>query len=225
MQVAHRKWARVIMRHTEEDEPLVWSGRPRRGLVLRGRDALAIPVSLAVTAGAVFAGLELHARFGVDPMPTVQRAIVLWAPLAALGLIAAYYLLGRFVVDAFRRRSTIYGLTPQRLIVVSGMLGDHVESFGLLALPEADLRLIEQRADGHGTVRLRRPGFFGWLFHEWRAGTGLWFPPLAGTAAPRLDQVEDAAKVLEGLRKLRAKEAARHERRAQRKKCRPVGVG
>ena len=221
MQVAHRKWARKLMDLFGEGEKLLWSDRPRTGITLRKADVVLIPVSIAMVAGALWGANEAITRYGSREMPETFRWLTLWIPIGLGGLLCAYYLLGRFVVDAFRRRTTYYGLSNQRIIILNGLTGAET-SIGLLTIEDADLRVL-----GSGqrrTVRLRRPGIMGWLFHEWRAGTGFWFPPLAGSLAPRLDLVEDADAVVEAIRKARRKAEEHQEKRRERKKNRKQRV-
>lgn len=71
----------------------------------------------------------------------------LWGvPFVAIGL---YLIVGRFFVDAWLRARTYYGLTDQRVLVVSEQGSRKVTSLSLLHLPE--ISCTEDR-NGLGTI-------------------------------------------------------------------------
>jgi hypothetical protein len=129
-----------ITKELERDERVLWTGMPKQGLMLRGSDAFMIPFSLmwggfaitwevlAIMSGAPF----FFALFGI--------------PFVVIGI---YILFGRFFVDARRRAHTFYGLTDQRVIIVSGIWSRSVKSLNLRML--TDVSLVE-KADHKGTI-------------------------------------------------------------------------
>ena len=64
-------------------------------------------------------------------------------------LIGAHMLVGRFFVDKWQRARTTYGLTSQRVIIVSELFRRSIKSLNLRTL--ADVSLTE-RPDGSGTI-------------------------------------------------------------------------
>jgi len=71
----------------------------------------------------------------------------LWGiPFVVVGL---YIIIGRFFVDARIRRATAYGVTSDRVIMISGFPRRTVKSVSLLSLSE-----ISFAEDGSGTITL-----------------------------------------------------------------------
>ncbi len=94
----------------ERGERLLWWGRPYPGLALRRRDALLIPFAAAWLGLAVYWQAEATAR---EPGP---GATLFGAAFIAIGL---YMLAGRFLVEAWRRRRTLYAVSARRVIILA----------------------------------------------------------------------------------------------------------
>ncbi len=125
-------------------ERLLWAGRPKQGLLLRGEDAWLIPFTLV---WSLFAFSFLSATPLSTPFP-----FNLILPL--FSIVGFYFLIGRFLVDMWLRSRTYYGLTDQRAVIVTGGFTRNLRSVNLRAL--ADLKLTERR-DRTGTIELGRP--------------------------------------------------------------------
>lgn len=151
-------YASVVQTDLNPGERLLWTGQPRRGIVLRPSDAIQIPFSLFWCGFAIF--WEVSVVFGGAPIFMAFFGI----PFVLIGL---YMLVGRFFVDAFRRRSVIYALTDQRIMVYSGVSVRELKSLNLTALP--GLQLSERR-DGSGTI-LFMDGLAGRLA-SWSVSSG-----------------------------------------------------
>ena len=121
-------------------EQALWTGHPRTGLVLRVSDAFAIPFSVLWAGFAIF-WLYSAAESGA-PLPFVLFGV----PFVFVGI---YIVIGRFFVEARQRGATYYAVTPQRIIIASGLLTRKVQSLSLKTLHEVSL---SERADGSGTI-------------------------------------------------------------------------
>jgi len=170
-------------------ERLLWAGHPRRGLRLVMADALLIPFSMLWCGFAIF--WERNALAAAAP-----GFFALWGvPFVAMGL---YMVFGRFIADAVRRSKITYGLTPRRLILISGVLSRQVKSIDLSSLGELS---VGERRDGSGTITLGTsssptPWGVSLLGPSW--------PGAAGRLPPMLEAVEHARAVYEKIRTLKS---------------------
>lgn len=91
-------------------ERLLWAGRPDPDVILTGADLFLVPFSLLWGGFAIF--------WEVAAMPSGPLFFRLWGiPFVAAGV---YFIGGRFVHKAYRKRRTAYGLTATRAIVAVG---------------------------------------------------------------------------------------------------------
>ena len=165
-------------------ERLLWSGQPRQGLVIRPSDAYTIPFSLMWAGFAIF-WESMVIKSGA---PFFFK---LWGiPFVLAGL---YFVFGRFIIDARQRSRTFYGVTNERIIIVSGLFNKSIKSLNLRTLADVSLN---QRADGSGTITFapsiqQRPW---WL----NAGAGM--PARGQQTTPELEMIEEAKKVYDIIR-------------------------
>lgn len=161
-----------LAREIGPQERVLWSGVPRQGLMLRASDLFLIPC-----------GFAIFWKFGASRGGPFFTA---WGiPFVALGL---YIAIGRFFVDAFQRRRTIYAITNERVIIAGGgWRGTTVRSVSLRQLPEI---LLSERRDGRGTITLAPS--------PWTTGTG--WPRDRQLPSPQLESIENARSVYELLR-------------------------
>ena len=110
---------------------------------------------------------------------------MLWGiPFVLFGI---YIVFGRFIVDAQARERTFYGLTNERIIIVSGLFSRQTKSLQLRTL--SDISLTE-RADGSGSITfgpqhpMARRIPFAW------PGAGLY-------AAPGFEMIDRAKEIYE----------------------------
>jgi hypothetical protein len=99
----------------------------------------------------------------------------------AMGL---YLVAGRFAVDALRRGKTYYGVTGQRIIILTDLFGAHVKSLNLRTLTDLSM---DETANGQGNLTFgptALPALMNW---------GTWWP---GMPQPiRFEGVRDARQV------------------------------
>jgi len=161
---------------------VLWSGRPRTGLLLRPSDTFMIPFSLFWGGFAIF--WEWGVSHGSGP---VEPFMMIWGiPFVAIGL---YMIIGRFFVDARIRSRTTYMITSRRAIIVSGLFSRSTTSLPLRNLTDITLSV---RTDGSGTVTLGRP-----QMGAWAAPAG--WPGGNRNAVPAFEFIPDAKQVHDKL--------------------------
>jgi hypothetical protein len=170
----------VISSQLGREERLLWSGQPRQGLILRSNDALLIPFSL------LWGGFAFFWEYSVanSNAPILFR---LWGiPFVVAGL---YLIVGRFFADAKLRSNTFYGLTTERIVIVSGFISRTTKSLQLRTL--SDVSLAESTG-GRGTIT------FGPQGPWWSAGGG--WPGGQRQVSPAFDSIAAARDVYERIR-------------------------
>ena len=163
-----------LQQHLDNNEKLIWTGRPRTGIVFRTADIFLIPFSLLWCGFAIFwvimasQGSIFFAMFGI--------------PFVVIGLI---FVFGRFIIDAKQREKTYYGLTDDRIIIKSGVYKKSIKSLNIKTL--SDIEYVE-KSDGSGTIN------FGPKNPMMMWGNGMnWWPGVKAT--PSLDLIQDVRKV------------------------------
>jgi hypothetical protein len=169
-----------IAQELSRGEHLVWSGKPRQGIVLRGADALMIPFSFLWGGFAVFWEVSVLASGG----PTFFA--LFGVPFVLMGL---YITVGRFFYDAWRRGRTLYGVTSERIIIATGGISPSFKSLNVRTLTDVTL---DAKSSGSGTITFGPTGFATSMY----AGTawpGIKLPP-------SFELIPDARRVYELIR-------------------------
>src|SRR5258708_30915992 len=129
-----------VERKLSPGEKLLWSGQPRFGIRLRGSDAFVIPFSILWCSFAIF-WETMAVRKGAPVF------FMLWGiPFILVGL---YIVFGRFIADAMTRKKTFYGVTSERIIIITGLFSQEIKSLNLRTLTDVSLT---ERGDGSGTI-------------------------------------------------------------------------
>jgi hypothetical protein len=171
-------------------ERVLWIGRPKQGLALRGQDALLIPFSL------LWGGFAIFWNYGVWTFPKTGSAdgwfFKLWGlPFLAIGL---YLIVGRFFHDAWIRRNLNYAVTNKRVLILSGFGSSKLTSREISSLPM--LELIEKQG-GTGTLIFDSEDL-GYSTLVGNRSWGQW--TLARTANKQFFRIDNPRKVYELIR-------------------------
>lgn len=171
----------VVEGELHEHEQLFWRGQPRRGIRLRPCDAFLIPFSL------LWCGFAIFWEFGVVSSGAPWFFVLWGIPFVLVGL---YFVFGRFLADAKAREKTYYGVTEERIIIISGLFSRRVKSLNLRTL--SDISLTE-KSDSSGTIT------FGPThpMSSWFAGG--WWPGAGQYAAPSFDMIENVREVYDRI--------------------------
>ena len=172
----------LLTQELGRDERLLWSGRPRQGLLFRSSDWLAVPFSL------MWGGFAIFWEYSVSTGRNAPLVMSLWGiPFVLLGL---YIIVGRFFVDAWQRSRTCYGVTNQRVILAGGILARQVKSLPLATLSDLSL---QERSDGSGTIT------FGPVASPY-GSLGRGFPGMNRASTPAFDPIDHARQVYSLIR-------------------------
>lgn len=163
------------------NERLLWSGQPRQGVFLRASDAYTIPFSLMWCGFAIF--WETSVIYSNAPF-----FFRLWGiPFVLVGL---YMVVGRFFVDAKQRGKTYYGVTNERIIIVSGIFNKQVKSLNLPTLTDISL---DEKSDASGNIT------FG-LSNSTSQWNNFPFSRRNQPEVPSFESIQNAKKVYEIIR-------------------------
>jgi hypothetical protein len=172
----------ILQAQLAPHERLLWSGQPRTGIVFRAADAFMIPFSLLWCGFAVF--WEMGVLTTGAPF-----FFKLWGvPFVLAGL---YFVFGRFIVDARQRAKTYYGVTNERVMIVSGLFSRKLKSLNLKTLTDVSL---EEKSDGSGTITFGASTPMPW----WSSGMA--FPGWGPQSAPGFEMIQNAKQVYETIR-------------------------
>jgi hypothetical protein len=134
----------VIRGELSPSERLLWAGRPRQGIVFRGSDWFAIPITILWVAFFVFAIINV-----ITESPEVGAAVMGSIMMSLFLLVGIGFGVGRFLIDRWLRARTTYGISSERVLIVCQCFGRKVKSLYLETL--TDLALTEY-ANGSGTI-------------------------------------------------------------------------
>jgi len=142
----------VITRELAPRERLLWAGRPQQGIIFRSSDVFLIPFSFLWCGFAIF--WEFNVLTTGAPF-----FFKLWGiPFVVVGL---YLVAGRFIADVKQREKTYYGITDDRVVIVSGLFQRKIKTLNLQNI--SDISLTE-RSNGRGTITFGpTPPFFAWF--------------------------------------------------------------
>ena len=165
-------------------ERILWSGQPRQGLVFRTAELFLTPFAL------LWCGFAIFWEWQALQAPNAPVFFALWGvPFVLIGL---YMVFGRFFADAMQRAKTFYGVTNERVIIVSGLFGRKVKSINLRSL--SDLSLSES-SNGEGAISFGGGAPFSSMF----SGFSGW-PGMDAYVGPRFDLVSNVKTVYETIR-------------------------
>ena len=153
-------------------ERILWTGRPKQGFLLSSRDGLLIPFSVMWGGFAIFWNFGVWTMGNGDDGPGIF--FKLWGlPFLVVGL---YLIFGRFLHDIAIRKSVVYAVTDQRVLVLRGTRSPKLTSLDIDRLPR--LELSEHR-DGTGTIAFEASPISSAYAMN---GFSWWIPTLSGSA-------------------------------------------
>lgn len=171
-----------IRKHLGPNEKILWAGQPKQGIMLRVSDIFLIPF------GCLWGGFAFVWEYNVLMHMGPSFFALFGVPFVVIG---AYLIVGRFFVEAVQRKQTYYGITTERIIIVSGIFQQKINTLALRSL--SDVSLTESR-NQTGSIS------FGDSFHfaSW-FGSMAW-PGMNDLMGPRLDAIRHPRQVYRIIR-------------------------
>lgn len=146
-------------------ERIRWTGRPKQGITFGPRDTFLIPFSLLWGGFAIFWNAAVWFAPFANTNGGPDWFFRLWGlPFLIVGL---YLIAGRFVHDAWLRKSLRYAVSDQRILTLRGR---KFSSFDIDRLPRLDL---SEHRDGTGTIDFAPGSLFSAM-----NGMDWWLPAL-----------------------------------------------
>jgi hypothetical protein len=165
----------------EKDEKIIWSGRPKKGVVFRPADLFLIPFSLLWLGGVSFWFIT---AFNQSPSFSLFGI-----PFILIGLLFTF---GRFIIDIKQRERIHYAITNDRIIIKSGYFKSSIKSLQIKSLSNI---IYNERNDGSGSIEFgpKNPLMI------WGSGMN-WFPGVE--IAPSFEEITEVRKVYKYLTEL-----------------------
>lgn len=178
----------AIQKELGPGERMLWAGMPQQGIVFRGSDVFMIPFSLLWGGFAIFWEIMALQIPSKEPGPIGVIFPLFGIPFVLIGL---YMIVGRFFYDSKKRTKTFYGLTDQRVVIVSGIFNKDVKSLSLKAMSDVSL---SEKQNGSGTIVFGQENPMMAMF----MGGGM--PGMGGSMTPKFEHIDHARQVYNQIR-------------------------
>jgi hypothetical protein len=161
------------------NEKLVWVGKPKKGIIFRDSDYFLIPFSLVFLSFSIF--------FLIDPDTSFMFSI--WGYVFLL--IGIYFVVGRFFFDAKMRANTIYGITENTIVIMTGIFRRNFKLIDIQTL--SDISLIQKEPNVNvGTI------YFGRRDYRDAIMQGMEYP--GDERTPKFELIEEVRNVYDKIK-------------------------
>lgn len=106
-------------------------------------------------------------------------------------LMGMYLTVGRFFIDVSTRAKTYYGVTNERIIIISGLFSRKVKSLNLRTLTDVSM---DQKQNGTGTIT------FGPMNPAAAWGGMTWWPGGSAMMTPAFEMIPEVKSVYDVIR-------------------------
>jgi hypothetical protein len=180
----------LIRNELDSGEKFIWAGRPKQGLLFRGSDIFMIPFSLLWGGFAIVWEIMALAIPNDEAGPVGLIFPIFGIPFVIVGM---YMIFGRFVHDSKRRAKTFYGITDQRVIILSGLFSKKVKSLNIKTLTDISMN---EKSDSSGSISFGQE-------NPWAAGFGGgWFPGMGGSQSPKFEIINEVKLIYNKIRSI-----------------------
>jgi hypothetical protein len=169
----------------EDKENIIWTDKPKTGLIFHAEDLFMIPFSLLWLMIAIF-GFTTAYSFSAPFLYLLISFI-----FVIIGFIIVF---ARFIIDILQRDNTFYALTNERILILSGIFDKCLKSIQIKSLKEIN---YTEKVNGTGTNLIDKQNN---TFNGDRDGLRLWFRI---NPTSDLVQISDVRKVYNLIDELR----------------------
>lgn len=171
-----------LQKELSAGESLLWSGRPKQGVLLRGSDVFMIPFSLLWGGFAIFWEYSAYTS-GAPPFFLLFGGVFV--------VVGLYFIFGRFVADSIKRKGTYYGVTNDRVLILSEFPTRKLKSLNLRTLSDIT---FSNKSDGSGSITFgpQHP------MSSWMGGMS--WPGMGQYQSPMFEFIKNAKTVYETIR-------------------------
>jgi hypothetical protein len=163
-------------------ETILWSGQPRQGLLLRASDTFLIPFSL------LWGGFAIFWEYGAYMSGAPFFFLLFGVPFVLIGI---YLIIGRFFIDSAMRKKTVYGVTNERVVILTELFSRKTKSLNLDTLSEIT---FTSKSDGAGSISFgRQQPMVSWM-------EGSTWPGMSQNQSPNFDLIENVKPVFDLIR-------------------------
>ena len=177
----------ALSNYLQQNESLQWTGRPPGGLLFRKSDVFMIPFSFLWGGFAIFWEYSAYTSGAPSFFLLFGSAFV---------LVGLYIIIGRFFFDMLKRGNTIYGLTNERALILSGVFGQSMKSLNLKSISEVSIQL---KSDGRGTI------VFGSTSGVQSMLSNSSWPGSGQTTPPSFELIENANQIYQMVQSIQRK--------------------
>ena len=174
-----------FQKYLKQDESVVWSGRPKRGIQIRDADLILIPMSIIMIGFAIILNYTL---LHYESSFVFKMFGVL---LAGAGI---YVGILRFFTDASRRAHTFYCITTRRVLILVANKKQRIRTLPLKNIDRMD-KILEKDGSGFIIFGATNP-LFPWLFG------GFYFTQSSVPGLELLPDVELVYRIISDLLKV-----------------------
>ncbi len=168
------------------EENILWHDSPKKGFKTTPLDLFMVPLGFILSCGAcLFCYIVIsrgHEKFATMVFPLSFLLSILLAGL--------YFAFGRFLLDSYKRKNTIYAVTSDRIVFISQFIKSKSK---LLPLATTQMVEVTENSDGSGTITLATDSSL--LAHSSRGHIAKMFWGNRGPSVQCLESVRDVRKV------------------------------
>src|SRR5437867_1048707 len=183
-------------------ESILWTGQPNEKKILHKEDVFLVPFSLLWGGFAIFWEAGVAGVWSSGPRSHEAWIFgVIWGiPFVLTG---QYFIWGRFIYAAWKKKRTHYAVTNRRVMAVQNGRTRQMASAYIDALPTL---IKESTSNGIGTLRFAQPDSVWSRSRSW----GVWDAMSIGST-PTFVDIDDADSVYHLISDLREKSRSKSQ--------------